>query len=69
MSDVLDGMTSPVKVGCYSTFPSEMQMTDDVWKFYFFMMKDMPSAFVNETVNDAFSSGNKKVFNFLSVHF
>lgn len=27
-------------------------------------MKDMPSAFMDETVNDTFCSGNKKVFNF-----
>lgn len=61
---MLGGITSPVKVGCYSVFPSEIWMIDEVWKFYFYIMKDMPSTFLDETVIDAFSSGNKKVFNF-----
>lgn len=32
-------------------------------------MKDMPSAFMDEKVNDAFSSGNKKVLNFSAYAF
>lgn len=57
---MLGGVTSPVKVGCYTMFPSEMWMNDEVWKFYFCVMKNMPSTFMDETVNDIFSSGNKK---------
>lgn len=66
---MLGGITSPVKVGCYSMFSSEMWMIDELWKIYFYRMKDMPSAFMDETVNDAFSSGNKKVLNFSAYAF